>query len=239
MSSWDGMNIAMNVFHDEKVKDSTKIESVEPFSKISAYKAFITPGAEDKYRGLNDRDLIFETKNDSFTNYKHVAYLEVSRKYMKACKEHVMSHPMQYVRNILWSSIIFFEPATIYPTTEYQARKIKYYDMPYSFNLLYFAEGKQERRIAVAISAIPKLLMYILVFFAFFKRVFREKRISSLHLFITGVIAYVFFMSAFFEHYENMRYRYEAEPLFLVIAGYVLVDFLNKRKLKKTRTGTA
>ncbi len=45
-STWIGMNLARNVFHDNEIKDSNRIEAYLPFSKISGYRQF--------------RDLLFE-----------------------------------------------------------------------------------------------------------------------------------------------------------------------------------
>jgi hypothetical protein len=229
-SSWMGMNVARNVFHDFEAKDSSRIESIEPFSNISAYKRFLPEGYERPYLGMNDRDLLPEFKNDSFSNQKNIGFLEISKQYMQASKAEVKAHPFAYIKNVVQSAIIFFAPATRYPLNEYQAAKIKYYDVVYSFNLSHFAEGKQQRRIALLASAIPKMIIYIVVFFALFRQLFRRKTIAPLYLFITITIGYIFLISSFFEHYENMRFRYEAEPLFLILAGYILNNYLIKRK---------
>jgi hypothetical protein len=228
-SSWMGMNLARNVFHDAVVTDSTRIETIEPFSNISAYEHFRSPQEEQQYRGLNDRDLLQEYKNDSFWNEKHVGYLRVSQVYMAASKQAIRNHPGAYLKNVLQSTIIFFAPATRYPPSEYQAAKIKYYDLVYSFNLSHFAHGKQQRRLALTLSALPRLLFYCLIFLGIAKQALREKKIPCLTLFITIIIGYIFCIGSFFEHYENMRFRYEAEPLFLILAAGVVSNYLLKR----------
>lgn len=232
-STWAGMNIARNVFHDAVTTDSGQIASIEPFSKISAYNNFLPPAPAAAYKGLNDRDLLQEMKNDSFINEKHAGYIEVSRQYMQASKQQVMDHPGAYLKNVVQSAIIFFAPATRYPVNEAQARKMKYYDLLYSFNLSHLAEGKQERRIALTLSALPKFIIYLLVFFVIFRSWIQKKQTTFLHLFIVYVIGYIFCISSLFEHYENMRFRYEAEPLFLVLAAGVLSAWINNRSNKK------
>lgn len=229
-SSWMGMNIARNVFHDVPQMDSTKIESIEPFSKIPQYKNFISDEYKQKYAGLNDRDLIAETKNDTFLNANSTAYLEISRKYMAASKQQISRSPVSYLKNVLQSSIIFFAPATRYPLIEEMAKKIKYYDLLYSFNLSHFAEGKQQRRIALALSALPKLLLYVFVFLMMVRNWIRKKEIPVIQLFASFIIIYIFSVSSFFEHYENMRFRFEVEPLFMVLFAMVISEMLNKRQ---------
>lgn len=233
-STWGGMNIARNVFHDAVISDSGQIASIEPFSKISAYKKFLpTDDPAAAFKGLNDRDLLQEMKNDSFINEKHGGYIEISRQYMQASKQQVRDHPGAYLKNVVQSAIIFFAPATRYPVNEAQARKIKYYDLLYSFNLSQLAEGKQERRIALTLSALPKFICYSLVFSIIISTWIRRRQIALLQLFIIYVTGYIFTISSLFEHYENMRFRYEAEPLFLVLAAGVLTEWITRRSYKK------
>jgi hypothetical protein len=228
-SSWIGMNLSRNVFHDNETKDSSRIEAYLPFSKISEYSRFLPEGYEKKYAGLNDRDLLQEMKNDSFMNLNHVGYIEVSKRYMDACKRHIKAHPAGYAKNVLQSAIIFFAPATRYSVTEFQARKIRYYDIAYSFNLSHFARGKQQRRIAIVLSAVPKMILYFVVFSWLVRDWVRRRRISLPSLFIGAVIGYVFVVSSFLEHYENMRFRFETEPLFLVLAGLALATYIEPK----------
>jgi hypothetical protein len=229
-SSWIGMNLSRNVFHDNEFTDSSRIEAYAPFSTISVYRSFLPDGYEEKFAGLNDRDLLRETKNDSFMNMNHAGYILVSKKYMEACKKHIRADPAGYLKNVVQSAIIFFAPATRYSVTEFQARKIKYYDALYSFNLSHFAKGKQQRRIALTISAIPRMLVYLFVFFWLARDWIRTRKITLLNLFISCVIGYVFVVSSLLEHYENMRFRFEMEPLFLLVLGQAIVFFRFSRR---------
>lgn len=228
-SSWMGMNLARNVFHDAVITDSSRIEAIEPFSNISVYDRFRVKQEELRYKGLNDVDLLQEYKNDSFWNEKHIGYLRVSGAYMAASKRQISAHPGAYCKNVLQSTIIFFAPATRYPPSEYQAAKLKYYDLVYSFNLSHFARGKQQRRLALTLSALPKLFLYLFVFCYMGRKAVRERKIPCLTLFITVIIGYIFCIGSLFEHYENMRFRYEAEPLFLLLAGGVAADWVSRK----------
>jgi len=227
-SSWIGMNMARNVFHDNEITDSSRIEAFEPFSKLSVYKKFLSGNYEKRYRGLNDRDLLSEMKNDSFINENHIDYIEISKEYMQASKQYIKSHPATYLKNVLQSTIIFFTPATRYPLAEEQSKKIIYYDIAYSFNLSHFAVGKQQRRIALTISAIPKLLIYMAVFFLLLRTAMQKRRIELFNIVIICTIGFVFTVSSLLEHYENMRFRYETEPLFLVLAAQVIGEIIAK-----------
>lgn len=208
-----------------------RIESIPAFSTISAYKRFINPDNKKKYAGLNDQVLLSEMKNDSFINRHHIDYIEVSKKYLEVSKAHIKAQPLAYLQNVLQSAIIFFTPATRYSIIEDNSRKIKYYDLIYSFNLSELAVGKQERRIALTISAIPKMLLYLIVFFVWIRSSWRKKNISSVNLIMICTIAFVFVVSSLLEHYENMRFRFEIEPLFLLLVGQILDAWIQRKKM--------
>ncbi len=229
-STWLGMNLARNVFHDHLLGDSSRIESIEPFSKISTYRPFISGDLEKKYAGLNDAELLSEFKNGRHINEHHISYMEVSDKYAQASTAYMKQHPIAYLKNVSQSCIIFFAPATRYPFAEAEAKKISWYDVVYSFNLSHFAEGKSERRWAMVLSAVPKLLMYAAVFGFVLIEAKRKKNISFLNLFIILTFAYVFFVSSSMEHYENMRFRFEIEPLFLLLLAQAAAKKLTRQK---------
>ncbi len=235
-STWIGMNIARNIFHDNEITDSSRIESVEPFQEISTYKRFLEKNLEKKYAGLNDRDLLQEMKNDTFKNEKHISFIEVSDLYMEAGKKHIKDQPVAFMKNVAQSAVIFFAPATRYSGTEAQTRKLMYYDAAYSFNLSHFVTGKQNRRIALTLSAIPYMLLYVFTFWVSVKEIIRRRRVGILNGFIILIIAYVFTAGSLLEHYENMRFRYELQPLFLLLLAQAIVIFLNKRRTNKERS---
>lgn len=231
-STWTGMNMARNVFHDAMSMDPLQISSIEPFSRISAYARFRSDSGDRRFSGLADRVLLSEMKNDSFINEKHIGYISISDQYAAACRQAIRTRPLSYMKNVVQSAIAFFAPATRYPTTEFQAKKLKYYDLLYSFNVTQLAEGKQQRRIALTVSAIPKALFYLFVFGSLLIPAIRTRKMPFLQLLIISTILYLFAVSSLFEHYENMRFRYEAEPLFLILAGIVLARLAGRKQQK-------
>jgi hypothetical protein len=233
LSSWMGMNLARNVFHDQEITDSSRIEAYGTFSRISDYKKFIDPDFEKKYRGLNDRDLLQEFKNDSLMNENNVNFIPVSGLFRKAAIAHIKANPVAYLENIVQSAILFFAPATTYPFAGIQAEKIKYYDMIYSFNLTHFAHTKQARRVTITLSAIPKLFEYLLVFGIILRESIRKKSVSSWNFFILLTLFFVFGISSLLEHYENMRFRFETEPLFLMLAAQAINLICNGGSFRK------
>ncbi|HPG10952.1 MAG TPA: hypothetical protein PLU37_05435 [Chitinophagaceae bacterium] len=231
-SSWAGMNLARNVFHDAGSLPENNIGSIPPFSPIEQYSSFIKKNDTITFKGLNDKDLLSLRKNDSIINEKHISYIEVSEKYLDAGIQYIKTHPSHYLKNVFQSAISFFAPATRYTVTSKQTEKIKYYDLLYSFNISHFVNGKQQRRISLVITAIPKLLLYCFVFFWLIKGWLKRKQIDLINLFITCLIGYVFIVSSLMEHYENMRFRYEIEPLFLILLGQLIYSISKNNRLK-------
>lgn len=232
-STWLGMNMARNVFHDNAINDSTRIEAYEPFSRISVYRKFLNPEFENKFKGLNDRDLLQEMKNDSFINETEISYIPVSELYQKASMDFIHNHPGAYLKNVFQSSILFFTPGTLYSLTLGNADKIKYYDLLYSLNLTIFAKDKKERRILLTISAMPKLILYVFVFIILARISLQTRSITPWNLFILLTIGFVFGISSFFEHYENMRFRFETEPLFLILAAQVFSRLFSRFQIRR------
>ncbi len=231
-SSWLGMNLARNVFHDNEITDSNNIAAYAPFSPVSTYKKFIDPGYEKKFKGLNDRDLLQEMKNDSFINENNVNYIPISDLYQRASIQRIKSGPLAYVQNVMQSSILYFTPATVYSLALDRVAKMTWYDVLYSFNLSPFANGKLQRRIALMVSSIPKLLIYLSVLFVLIREILRTRSVSSWNLFILLTIGFVFVISSLFEHYENMRFRFETEPLFLLLAAQAVSILYKGKKIR-------
>jgi hypothetical protein len=61
----------------------------------------------------------------------------------------------------------------------------------------------------------------------------RIRSITPLNLFIFLSIGFVFLVSSFFEHYENMRFRFETEPLFLILAAQVFSRLYSRFQIRR------
>lgn len=233
-STWGGMSLARNVFHDAPL-DRSAIEAIPPFSPIETYRPFLSEDTS-RFAGLNDRDLFGDTKTGGSENKRHVGFIEVSRRYREAAMRHVRAYPISYVKNVTQSAITFFVPATRYSAMEHQAWKIRYYDLLYSFNVSHFVTGKTPRRIAMAISAWPEVALYAIASLWLGLRTWRRREITPVNLFIAFVIGYVFVLGSLIEHYENMRFRFEVQPLFLVVLGQAIAAYVSRSTVIGQRT---
>ncbi|MEJ7769917.1 MAG: hypothetical protein WKF89_19010 [Chitinophagaceae bacterium] len=235
-SSWLGINFARIVFHNENVSDSTTISAIHPFYPISYYKKYIKDDYKATFAGLNDPILLSETKNDSFINMNHAGYLQVSQQYMEAGRQYVAKHPASYLQHTLFSFIIFFSPASSYYKLKPNNDKLSYYDLVCSFNLSHLYSEEKKRRIALAVSAIPLFCIYFMVIFITIRDAIRSRFISTLHAVIMTIIFFILAISTVFEYGENMRFRYELHPLFMVLAADVVVKWLRKNNRVANKT---
>jgi hypothetical protein len=232
-SSWMGMNMARNVFHGTNSSDSIHIENIDPFSPVSVYKHYIREADLQKFKGLNDEDLFNEYKNGHNINENHVAYLQVSDIYLKASIKKIKAYPKFYSTNVIQSAILFFAPATRYTLVEQQARKIHAYDVALNFNLASFSNEVPRRRVLTALSAIPMLCLYGIALWLVIIQWKRMRSFTTVQAFIIGTIEFVFIITSLMEHYENMRFRFEIQPLFLILFASLIqfIPFTRKRPM--------
>jgi hypothetical protein len=228
-SSWMGINFSRIVFHNATKEDAGNIASVAPFMPISYYKNFISGDYKKKYAGINDRILLMETKNGRFLNMNNAGYLEVSKKYLDACKIEIAQHPATYIKNAITSFIIFFTPASSYFKVAENADRIKYYDAAYSLNPSYFFKDDYHKKQSLVIAALPKFLWYLLTFFLLVKTGVRNWANPGVNIFICLTILFSLTAGSLFDYGENMRFRYEVEPLFLIIAAQAVKSLVPKK----------
>jgi len=229
-SSWVGMNFSRIVFHNKQLTGSNSIASLPPFMPVSYYKKFLLDDNKKKYAGKNDRNLLMETKNDRYINMNNVGYLEISKIYLAAGLEEVSRHPASYLKNACTAFIIFFTPASTYFKVTENEKRIRYYDMIYSFNPAPLFTGRDAKKLSLAIAAIPKFIFYVFIFFVMIREGFRSRSISLLNVFIIFTILFSAIVSSLLDYGENMRFRYEIEPLFLILAAQAIVLFKSGKR---------
>lgn len=234
-SSWSGMNFARIVFQNIQERDANNIGSVHPFMPISYYKNYISHDYQRKYAGINDRILLDETKNGQFINMNNAGYLQVSKKYWQAGKLQVTNDPVSYLKNVATAFIIYFTPASSYFKVADNNKRISFYDMLYSLNFSHLFDTEYQKKEALVFVAIPKFMLYVLVFFMVTIGAFRSKSITAANIFILSTIVFSVTVSSLFEYGENMRFRYEIEPLFLILLAHAITmvrfgtaNFMNK-----------
>jgi hypothetical protein len=228
-SSWVGMNLARIVFLDKAATDTGSIASIPPFMPVSYYNNFTGKKYKTTFAGMNDPVLLHEFKNGRYLNLNNAGYIEISKKYLEASLRQIQHHPLEYSRKVFTAFIIFFTPASSYFQVAENAGKIKFYDLVYSFNPATLFKDENIRKPLLVLAAVPKFLAYLFTFFIIVKERRRSASVSMLNVFLVITILFSLLVSSFLEYGENMRFRYELEPLFLILFAQAL-DFRFRKK---------
>ncbi|MEO6915811.1 MAG: hypothetical protein ABI151_09325 [Chitinophagaceae bacterium] len=229
-SSWTGMNLARLVYHEKIISDTSSIASVTPFSPVSSYAKFLDLVKHTQGFG-NERVLKNEFKNEGkHINMFNENYLGISRLYLKVSREEILSNPGDYLNNVLKAGLIFFTPASSYFKVEENERKINYYDAITTLNFSSFFADKPARKRSLAVSSVPMMLLYAFVLFIFFRRSNYPGLLHPVEMFIVITIIYSLLISSFFEYGDNMRFRYEIQPLFLILCAQYFKSFSGLKK---------
>jgi hypothetical protein len=229
-TSWSGMNLARIVFRDKPAADSNSIASIAPFSRVSAYRDFV--GLKGLSPTLQHQSpvLTSEYKNGPHLNLFNQQYIEIADKYEQEARRVIRNNPLGYLRNAGTSAIIFFTPASSYFKLAENEKAIRYFDAALTLNFSSFFEPELTKKKTLVLSALFIFLSWLVVLNAFRKEIFGPWQFPAFNFFILLTISYVFLAGTFLEYGENMRFRYEVQPLFLILAA----QYITWAKAKRT-----
>jgi hypothetical protein len=169
--------------------------------------------------------------------------------YVQAAKQVLRSYPMAYVRSILIAWFCYFRPPTDFFQFDENRAPIHSFDRAY--NLVVFGElreapGKELRALyseghrlsLVLYTGIILMIGLPLVVFATAAVWIRDYRTGggwsnelALVAFIVIQILIVAVLSNFLSSFENNRYRFPTDPLYVALAGMLLTKLLRRFKL--------
>jgi len=252
-SSWFGMNFANITI--KYIPDDKKISLVREgkLDKISLIIPFWNPpGYYDitkphKPFGIPVLDIEeTSTKNINFNNYD---YINISRLYFVESVKAIKYAPEYYLKNVAAAFYLYFRSPSDYRYFYNENRnKIDWYDRIFN-TCVYFQTGvytplTNPEKIGVKFNGIrPILFKYVGVFSIFllpglliFTMIYLKRNFSDLRpstkivlLYLIINILLVTLMGNLIEVGENNRFRYEIEPLFYVLAGFLVEVLLSKK----------
>ena len=129
--------------------------------------------------------------------------------------------PVAYAKNVLQSSILYFTPATVYSLAVEPSRENKILRSSVFLQRDSFCRGQTGKKDPANHFCISQNASVSICIFYFDSDMHTNKSMSPWNLFILLTIGFVFGVSSLFEHYENMRFRFETEPFFLILAAQV------------------
>jgi hypothetical protein len=260
-STWFGMNFSkITTFripnkerhllvHQAKL---SKLALIPPFRPIKVYKDI---GCLPTIQKTNIPVLDQEIKSTGYPNFNNIAYIDISRQYLKDALSALKLQPKAYLQRGLGASFSFyFFPPTCYSFLENNRRHIqsmeKLYNAAFYGKLLnqtnytvkelkkdgiikYYTKKLLNRGV-LTVLGLPVLIIYGLWLIT---KALSQKPIdlpfTLTLLFIYLNVVYVTIVGNCFEVTENNRFRFMIDPLFLIILGV----FLNRgfKSFKSTK----
>jgi hypothetical protein len=247
-SSWIGMNLSRITIRQlpEDKRESlaregeiSKLSLIIPFSHIEKYRPYLT-----KIRKTGVEVLDREKKISGASNLNNIAYIEISRLYLRDDLYVITSYPRLYLSGMAKSYGTYFLTSSQSIFLAKNLKHIQFYDKCY--NIIVYGRFLHQDYKTLADRSIPisekffnvglfLLVSFIIsIFYGFlliFRALFRNPTNVPFALTLTFVwitIAYVTVIGNSLELGENNRFRFMIDPLLLVILGLVLDRGLRK-----------
>jgi len=251
VSSWVGMNMARVPFVNWPLSERaalveqgrmSPVTLIEPFSPLDMY-----PVDARQAKGFEGIPLLSEAKKSTGeVNYNHLAYLRISKEYMRGVWYGVRHFPRFYVKGVLRSAFIYTKAASDYAWLVDNRAKIRLvdelYDRVFLGRLLVNgpahvrgASTEPLRIYVFAIFTLPLVFVFGLV------KVLQPKRLGpaltrdqlGLVSYICVCIAYLGSIGILMESGENNRFRFMTDPLSLVLLALLLQTVLSALRERK------
>lgn len=245
-SSWFGMNFAhitiSNLPFDRidsliSQKNFSKIAGIKPFSHPADYRQFVK---NPKYWNVPCLDDTFQNYGRG-VNYNNSIYIEVSKMYLKDDLAAIKNEPLNYLNGVCAASYLFFrEPNDVTIFFDKNKEKIPGYYRLYnhfiygqlsSYNILPDYKKYELKKEGFNIelfkyTGIFSAIIFIIVFIYTIIFLFKNSKLKPPNyatiFYILLNIIYVFIVSNLFEVGENNRFRFNIEPLILVLFIWLL-----------------
>lgn len=237
-SSWFGMNLsriatagvdAVTLQSHVAAGDVDRIILVYPFSALDAFGA---PGVHDT--GAAPAALHRAVESGGAPNFNHIAYIDLSRRYLEASLFLMQEHPIAYVTSMGQAWKQFLQPAWEHQFFGRNGVVAAPYIRLWSAYRLkaatllqrYVAPASKGHELRAYASLVMNVLLMALILSAVLH--FRRSRHGAARELLRGygmVLFFVLYVGVVvnaIEHGENNRFKYEVQPLIYVL-GVVAV----------------
>ena len=258
-SSWAGMNLSavtVRALPLEERKEMVAGGELSPLAlvpRLSPLSAY--PARYRHVRGFSSIPALREvSKTTRADNLNHLAYIGISRQYLRDALYVARHRPDALLAGWLNSWLCYFRSATDFPPLYGNLSKIAPVNVLYDYLFYgkipryrvalgpiptYYAPYAEPRLYAFLLVGMPLLL--VLGFRLALRpgrtplRLTRDQRILLVYICLN--IAYVAVVGNTFEVSENHRFRFTTDPLYVVLLG-LSVEWLKARRGERTRGTT-
>ncbi len=260
-SSWIGPQLDVVTTHqlnpseretliaEGKLSPIARLSSVAP---PAAFRAYV-PSPEPSGIPVLDQ----EFKSSGIVNFNNQIYLRTGRLYIQAAKQVLRYYPVAYLRSVAIAWFCYFRSPTDF--FQFDENRVPIQDLDRAYNLLLFGQLREapgkELRILRAEGGGLSLVLYtgillmiglpliVLATVFFWIRDYCDGTCSSgrqaLIAFIVVQILIVAVLSNFLSSFENNRYRFPTDPLYIALAGVLLTRVLVRQLRYKGRHAIA
>jgi hypothetical protein len=256
-SSWLGMNFSkMTTFRlgveqrEKMVRNGTlsRLALIPPFSSIEKYRPYMRD-----YKKTDIAVLDQETKSTGQKNLNHIAYVDISKIYLKDALAVLTEKPSTYAGSLIRAYYRYFLPSSdndfLGPNREKIEPIVRLFDLLF-FGRLKKYEGptlEEKGTVGQYLLRIPSLGLFLLVGYPLLilyglKRAKKEIAgknpnnvcLASL-LFILLSVLYVTALGNSLEVGENNRFRFLLDPFYLVLLSLFLSERLKTARLMQPK----
>jgi hypothetical protein len=242
-TSWFGMNLAritvgiaprsqlQTLVADGKL---SKIVLVQPFSPLSEYSGMgIPPARQTGVPALDDA-----TKANGAVNLNNLAYIDLSRRYLRQSLLYIRYEPFGYLHGVGKALGKLSVPATDYSYVFPERSKVRVWDRV--FNAVVYWRTPWAHGIGFALP-----LMYVAEAIWGLTLLVRSVRARVGHppattvLFIWATTVYLLLLAALTDFGENQRVHLPIDPLVLILAALVCRDLAHWVQARRVRADQA
>lgn len=246
-SSWMGPQLDVVTTHQLTVSERemliaegklSTIARVTSVSPPAVFRAYVTAPAPSGIPVLDQ-----EYKSSGFVNFNNQIYLKTGPLYIQAAKQVFRYFPVAYLRSVLIAWFCYFRPPTDF--FQFEDNRVRIRSLDRAYNLLMFgqlreASGKDLRALRAEGDSFALVLytgvllliglpLIVLATAFFWVRDYRagNRPANDLALiaFIVVQILIVALLSNFLSSFENNRYRFPTDPLYVTLAGVLITRF--------------
>ncbi|MBC8144345.1 MAG: hypothetical protein H7X80_02100 [bacterium] len=243
-STWLGMNIArITTFRLDSmdrvalVNDSTLSAEalVNPFSDLRYYHRI------DTAPRFNSRAIDAPRKSNGETNFNHHAYIELAHRYSRNAVQTVIARPGAYVNGLVAAYVNYFMPASDYWFQNPNPAMLAGYTDVYNTAVLgqFISRDEYDASPALRTNWLGRvgtmaLILVIVIPASFIACALilwrnRKRREHVTLGFIWLTTLWVTVASNAIDNGENNRFRFETDPMLIVLAGVAIEHVLRRR----------
>jgi len=243
-SSWLGSNLCSVTTHqltnDEchslvAAGKLLPIGCMNSMDSVQSLRPFITPLRPTGIPVLDE-----EVKSTGSFNYNHQLYLKTGPLYAQAAKQVLHHYPIAYVRSVLIAWFCYFLPPTDFFQFEQNRTAIRSFDRGY--NLVVFGQLRETSRkglralrgqgttvslalytgLTLMIGLPLTIFLIMFLWLRWYHRRSEKPNYLFLLAYIVTQIVMIAVLTNFLASFENNRYRFPTDPLYVVLLGVLL-----------------